>query len=144
MAKIQRQRLFLNFFTAKCANFFLNSALSVFLYYLFTNKARKVVESNLTMEKFLALSLSHSLSLSLWVGWRFFPSLFRSRLISHSLSLYLSLSLLNSFVDAALQRLLCGLMSSSITQISGPFNQAKANITKQWLGTDEANRSPVV
>ena len=77
-------------------------------------------------------------SLSLCIGCRFLPS--RSRLISLSLSL----SLLNSFVDAALQRLLCGVMSSSITLISGPFNQAKANITKQWPCTDEANRSPVV
>ena len=35
-------------------------------------------------------------------------------------------------------------MSSSITLISGPFNQAKCILTKHWLGTDKANRSPVV
>ena len=27
---------------------------------------------------------------------------------------------------------------------SQPFNQAKDTLTKQWLGNDEANRSPVV
>ena len=79
---------------------------------------------------------------SLCIGWRFFPSLLRSRLVSHSLPL--SLSLLNSFPDEALQRLLCGMMSSSITLISGPFNQAKTNPTKQWIGTDAANPSLVV
>ena len=54
------------------------------------------------------------------------------------------LSFLNSFVDAALQRLLRGMMSSSITLISSPINPAKTYLTKQLLGADEANPSPVV
>ena len=83
----------------------------------------EVVESNLIMKK----------NPMCWLAFLSF---------SFSLTFNLSLSLLNSFVDAALQRLLCGVMSSSITLISGPFNQAKANLTRQWLGTDEANRSP--
>ena len=79
---------------------------------------------------------------SLCLCWLSFPSFSFS--LTFNLALSLSLSLLNSFVDAALQRLLCGVMSSYITLISGPFNQAKANLTKQWLCTDKANRSPVV
>ena len=129
-----------------CGNFLLNFGLSVFfLYDLVTNKARKleVVVSNLIMEKILS-SLSLSLSLSVLVGVSFLLFLFHVLSRTLSLSLSLSLSLLNSFVDAALQRLLCGVRSSSITLTSRPFNQGKANVTKQWLGTDEANRSSVV
>ena len=80
-------------------------------------------------------------SLSLSVGWGFFPSLSRSRFISHtiSLSLSLSLSFLNPF-DAALQLLLCGVRSSSITLTSRCFNW----LAKPWLASDKANRSTVV
>ena len=131
--------MFLNISLRNVETFVPNFALSVFvLYDLISNKARKleVAEPNIIMEN-IPSSLSS-------VGWSLFPSLFRSRFISHSLSLSLSLSLLNSFVDAALWRMLCGVMSSSITLISRPFNQAKASLTEQWLGTDESNRAPVV
>ena len=47
--------------------------------------------------------------LFLCVGWGFFTSLYRSHFISLSLSL---------FVDAALQLLLCGVMSSSLILIN--------------------------
>ena len=126
--------MFLNiFFTAKCGNFSLEfCTFSFFLDDLVTNKFRKVVESNMTMERFPS---SLSLSLCCLAFLSFFSLTF---------NLSLSLSLLNSFVDAALQWLLYGVRSSSITLISGPFNQAKSILTKHWLGTDEANRSPVV
>ena len=88
-------------------------------------------------KKLLALSQS----LSVLAGISFL--LFLAHGQSSSLSLSLSLSL-SPIVDAALQRLLCGMMSPSITLISGPFNQTKTNPTKQWIGTDEANPSPVV
>ena len=123
--------MYLNIFSnAKCGNVSFEFCAFSFFYDL-------VLESNLIMEK-----IPSALSISLCVGLRFFISLSCSRLISLSLSL--SVSLFNSSVDAALQRLLCGMMSSSITLISGPFNQAKTNRTKQWLDTDKANPSPVV
>ena len=129
--------MFLNcFFTAKCGNFSLEfCTFSFFLYDLVTNKFRKlkVVESNLIMEK---IPSSFSLSLCSLAFLSFSFSL------TFNLSLSLSLSLI--LVDATLQRLLYGVMSSSITLISGPFNQAKSILTKHWLGTDKANRSPVV
>ena len=93
-----------------------------FLYELITNNARKleVAESNL-ME-----IIPSSLSL---LDGSFFYSLSRSRLSrAHSVSLFLSLSLslslsfLNFFVDAAVQLLLCGVMSLSIGLTSRPCN----------------------
>ena len=90
------------------------------------NKAIKLEfgESNLIMERILS---SLSLSPCVCVCWlEFLPFAFS---LTFNLSLSLPLSLLNSFVDAALQRLLCGVMSSSITLFSGPFNQVK--LTKQ-------------
>ena len=55
------------------------------------------------------------ISLSLTVSWGLLPSLFRSRFISLSLSLYL-------FVGAALQLLLSGVMSSSLIFINNKLN----------------------
>ena len=98
--------------------FYWNFAISVFCY--------------LTMEK-----NPGSLFSLCWLAFLSFS-------FSLTFNLSLSLSLLNSFVDAAFQRLLYGVMSSPIALISGPFSQAKANLTKQWLGTDQANCSPVV
>ena len=80
-----------------------------------------------------------SLSLSLW-WWLVFPSLSPSRFISHSLSLSLALTLLLMAHFSSC----CGVRSPSISLTSRPFSQGKANLTKQWLGTDEANCSPVV
>ena len=87
-------------------------------------------------EKFLALSPS----VCVVAGVSFL--LYLAHVFSRTLSLFLSPSL--TLVDAALQRLLCGVMSLSITIVSGHLTQAKANLTRQWLGTDEANRTPVV
>ena len=91
----------------------------LFLKWLVTNKFRKleVVESNL-MEKFFS-----SLSLSLcWL-----PFLSFSFSLTFNLSLSLSPSLLKYFVDAALQWLLYGVMSSSITP-STKLNLSSLNI----------------
>ena len=150
-----RETIFLKIFTAKCGNFhFEFCAFSFFLHDLITNKARKlkVAESNLIMKTIpssLSLSLSSlsfSLSLSLCVCVCLLVGVFS--LLFLVLSCTLSLSPLNYFVDAAFQRLLCGVTSSSITLTtpfqSRPFNQAKNSPTKQCIGTDEAKRSPVV
>ena len=133
MTKIQSQKMFSN-----CDMVIFSSEFCTFRFFLYdsvTNKARKleVVVSNLIKKKIPR-------SPSVCVGWRSFLSLSLSRFISSAPSL----SLLNSFVDIALQRLLCGLRSWYITLNSRPFNQGKANLTKEWLGTDKANCSPVV
>ena len=96
------------FSTAKIENFFFDLSTFHFLYDLTANKTRElgVAESNLIMQYLLSLSLSLGL----------FPFLSRSRFVS--LTHTLSLSFLNCFVDAALQLLLCGVLSSSITLIS--------------------------
>ena len=141
MTNIQRQKCFGTFSLLGNVETFEICVFSFFLYDFVTNKSRKleVVESNLIMEQ-----IPSSLPLLLcWLAFLFF-SFSITFILALSLSLSLSLSLLNPFADAALQRLLCGVMSSSITLISGLFNQAKANLTKQWLGTDETNRSSVV
>ena len=83
-------------FTAKLKAFILILTFSVlFLYYLFTNKARKL-QSRIPSRR---ISLSLFLSLSVRVSFLLF-------------TVYLSLSLF--FVDAALQLLLCGVMSCLI------------------------------
>ena len=100
MTEVLRQKMVLNILlTAKCENFW--SFHFQFLYDLIINKARKleVAESNLIM-----VNISSSLAPS--VSWGFFPSLSRSHFfLSHTTSPSLSLSFLNSFVDAALQLL---------------------------------------
>ena len=81
----------------------------------FTNKARKleVAESNLIMESIpyshsLSIPCSHSLTVS--VGVSFLFVLVNGFSLAHSF--------LNSFVDATLQLLLCGVTSSSVTLIN--------------------------
>ena len=83
--------------------------------------ARKldVAESNLITE-----NTPSSLFLLVGVSFLLF--------LVHVLSFALSLTLFN---DAALQLLLCGLMSSSITLTSRPFSYANASLTKPWLAT---------
>ena len=93
-------------------------------------------------EKFLALS--PSVCVVAGVSFLLYLAHVFSRTLSLSLSLSLFLSPSLTLVDAALQRLLCGVMSLSITIVSGHLTQAKANLTREWLGTDEANRTPVV
>ena len=109
MAEFKRQKMVLNFFTAKYKTF--NFALtSFFLYDLFTNKVRKLedAKSKPNME-YTPISLSLSVRVSFL--------LFCLRFIS--LSLYLSLSLsLSVLADAAFQLLLCGVMSSSLILIN--------------------------
>ena len=111
--ELQRQKMVLNFFSLRnVESFHLNFALSVFLYDFISNKARKLkLQSRISLWKiFLALSLSISFSLSLSlcvcvsVGW-----LLRFLSFSFSLTFYLAhyLSLLYSFVNAALQLLFC-------------------------------------
>ena len=78
---------------------FLNFALSVFLYDLITNKARKLEVAEANLMENIASSLSPSLSLSLCqLG---FLSFFLFHVLSLAHSISLSLSLLNSCVDAA-------------------------------------------
>ena len=91
MTELQRQKMFLNiFFTAKCGNFSFEFCPFIFLYDLFTNKSRKleVAESNLIMESFPG-----SFSLCR-LGFLASPSRSRFISLSHSLSRYLSLSLM--------------------------------------------------
>ena len=109
LTELSRQKLVLNFFIVKLKSFLI----LCFLYDLFINKVKKleVAMSNPFMED-IHVSLSLSLSLSLfWLG--FIP-------FSFSFTFYLSLSLslsLSLFVYAALQLLLCSVMSSSLILI---------------------------
>ena len=121
------------FFTEKCENFCFEVCTFSFLYDLITKKPRKLetAESNISMENFPS-----SLSLSVLVGVSFLPV--------HILSFALSLSHSLTSIDAALQRLLCVVMSSSITLTSRLFNQAEASLNKHRLATAAANRSPAV
>ena len=131
MTEIQGQKMYLHlFFTAKCCSFFIRILhFQFFLYDLIANKLRKPedAESNLIIE-----NVPSALFLSVLGGVSFLLFL------AYFLSLALSLSLSNSFVDAALQPLLCGVISS-INLTSCPFNYAEASLTKLWLATDEAN-----
>ena len=102
--------VFEHFFTAKLKTFVFLAFL-IFLYDLFTNKARKleVAEWNPIMEKI-------PISLVLSVGWDFFPSFSGARFISLSLSLYIYIYIfiyisVSLFVDTSHQLLLCGVMS---------------------------------
>ena len=120
--EFQKQQLVCNIFSLRNQKtILLNFApFSFFLYDFITDKAGnlEVAEVNLIMEIiFLTLSVSLCRLGFLSFSFSFTFSLYHTQ----SLSLSLSLSFLNSFVDAALQLLLCGVMASFITLINADF-----------------------
>ena len=99
---------------------FLNFALRFFdMVLLLTRLENEKLQSRIS-----SWNISSSLSFS--VGWGFII-LF----LVHVLSLAHYFSFRNSFVDAALQLLLCGVMSSSIALTSSLFNSDKARQLKR-------------